>query len=242
MEAKSGRDQEISEEMIDSTLADSFPASDPPSWTLGRERYRKEPITPITESPRSDNKEKFSLKRNIDFLAERNIDMVKILNALLSVEYLLYTKTRDCYWNVTGPQFNDLHKLFEEQYIELSEVVDQVAERGRTLDGWAFGTMSEFSQHARLKEHPGHYPRAREMIANLVEDHETVIRQLRNDLETCADKYHDMGTNDFLTGLIEQHEKMTWMLRAFLSQFSPCDSGKLEKYGSHPSRLVSARS
>jgi starvation-inducible DNA-binding protein len=54
------------------------------------------------------------------------------------------------------------------------------------------------------------------MIANLVDDHETVIRQLRNDLETCADKYHDMGTNDFLTGLMEQHEKMAWMLRAFL--------------------------
>lgn len=90
MGAVSRRDQQISEEMIDSTLADSFPASDPPSWTLGRERYRKkEPITPIAESPRSDNKEKFSLKRNIDFLEERNIDVVKILNALLSIEYLL---------------------------------------------------------------------------------------------------------------------------------------------------------
>jgi starvation-inducible DNA-binding protein len=238
VEAKSRRDQQMSEEMIDSTLADSFPASDPPSWTLGRERYRKEPITPMTEWPRSDNKEKFSLKRVID-LEERNIDMVKILNTLLLIEYLLYTKTRNYHWNVTGPQLRDLHKLFQEQYIELSEIVDQIAERGRSLDGWAFGTMSEFSQHAKLTEPSDHYPEPCEMIADLLDDHEAVIRQLRGDLETCAVKYRDMGTNDFLAGLMEQHETMSWMLRAFLSQFSPCDSGKLEKYGTHPSKLVS---
>ena len=98
--------------------------------------------------------------------------------------------------------------------------------------------MSEFSQHIRLKEHPGHYPEPCEMIADLLDDHEAVIRLFRSDLETCADKYRDMGTNDFLTGLMEQHETMTWMLRASLSQFSPCDSGKLKKHGTHPSRLV----
>jgi len=237
VEAKSRRDLQMSEEMIDSTLADSFPASDPPSWTLGRERYRKEPNTPITEWPRSDNKEKFSMKRDID-LEEPNIDMVKILNALLFIEYLLYTKTRNYHWSVTEPQLRDLHKLFQEQYIELSEIVDQIAERGRSLDGWAFGTMSEFSRHARLKEPSDHYPEPCEMIADLLDDHEAVIRLLRSDLEICAVKYRDMVTNDFLAGLMEQHEAMTWMLRASLSQFSPCDSGKLKKHGTHPSRLV----
>jgi len=165
--------------------------------------------------------------------------MVKILNALLSIEYLLYTKTQSYHWNVTGPQLRDLHKLFEEQYIELSEIVDQIAERGRSLDGWAFGTMSEFSQHTRLKEHPGHHPETCEIIANLLSDHEAVIRQLLGALETCADKFRDMDTNGFLAGLVEQHEKMAWMLRAFLNQFSPCDSGKLEKYGTHPLKLIS---
>ena len=58
------------------------------------------------------------------------------------------------------------------------------------------------------------------MIANLLGDHEAIIRQLRSDLETCADKYHDIGTSDFLTGLMEQHEKMAWMLRAFLEDES----------------------
>jgi starvation-inducible DNA-binding protein len=214
----SGRDQEISEEMIDSTLADSFPASDPPSWTLGRDRNREEKASgaAITATSQIDPKEKSSMKTNIDLSEEQRAGVVKILNALLSDEYLLYTKTRNYHWNVTGPQFHDLHKFFEEQYTELNEVVDEVAERGRSLDGWAFGTMNEFSQHTRLKEHPGQYPKAREMIANLLSDHEAIIRQLRSDLETCSDKYHDMGTNDFLTGLMEQHEKMAWMLRAFL--------------------------
>src|SRR5687768_17680344 len=104
------------------------------------------------------------MKTNIDLSEEQRAGVVKILNTLLSDEYLLYTKTRNYHWNVTGPQFNDLHKFFEEQYTQLSEIVDQVAERGRTLDGWAFGTMSEFTEHARLKEHPGHYPKAREKI------------------------------------------------------------------------------
>ena len=156
------------------------------------------------------------MKLNIGLSEEQCDGVVKILNSLLSDEYLLYTKTRNYHWNVLGPQFNDLHKFFEEQYTELTEVVDDVAERARSLGGWAFGTLQEFAQHTRLKEHPGHYPNAREMIGNLLADHETIIRQLRMDLETCAERYHDMGTNDFLTGLTEKHEKMAWMLRAFL--------------------------
>jgi starvation-inducible DNA-binding protein len=141
--------------------------------------------------------------------------VVTILNALLADEYLLYTKTRNYHWNVIGPQFNDLHKFFEQQYEALNEVVDDVAERARTLGGRAFGTLTEFVEHARLKEHPGQPPAAREMLADLLADHETVVRQLRDDLETAA-KQGDAGTNDFLTGLMEKHEKMAWMLRAFL--------------------------
>ena len=142
--------------------------------------------------------------------------VVKILNTLLADEYVLYTKTRNYHWNVVGPQFNDLHKFFEAQYGALNEVVDDVAERARTLGGPALGTLDEFSKHARLKEHPGKYPDATGMLKDLLDDHEAVIRQLRVDLETVGEVYHDMGTNDFLTGLMEQHEKMAWMLRAFL--------------------------
>jgi starvation-inducible DNA-binding protein len=210
------RAESVSEAMIDATLADSFPASDPPFWTLGRERYQeKEPSAAAIETAKTNNKEESTMNPNIGLSDEQRTAVIKILNTLLSDEYVLYTKTRNYHWNVLGPQFNDLHKFFEEQYTELTEVVDDVAERARSLGGWALGTLKEFSQHARLNEHPDQYPNARQMIANLLADHETVVRQLRSDLES-AEKYHDMGTNDFLTGLMEKHEKMAWMLRAFL--------------------------
>lgn len=216
MGATTIRDQPLSEEMIDATLADSFPASDPPSWTLGRDTYQeKEPATAMIESAQTNREEASMMNPNIDLSEEQRNSVVKILNTLLSDEYLLYTKTRNYHWNVTGPQFNDLHKFFEEQYTELSEVVDDTAERARSLGGRALGTLKEFSQHARLTEHPDQYPRGREMIANLLADHEIIVRQLRIDLE-AAEKHHDMGTNDFLTGLMQKHEKMAWMLRAFL--------------------------
>jgi starvation-inducible DNA-binding protein len=142
--------------------------------------------------------------------------VVAILNTLLADEYVLYTKTRNYHWNVVGPQFNDLHKFFEAQYEALNDIVDEVAERARALGGNAVGTLTEFLKSTRLQEESGDYPEARRMLANLLADHEALIRHLRVDLETCAERYHDVGTNDFLTGLMEQHEKMAWMLRAFL--------------------------
>ena len=142
------------------------------------------------------------MKPNIGLSDEQREGVVSILNALLSDEYLLYTKTRNYHWNVFGPQFNDLHKFLERQYEELEEVVDQVAERARSLGGFAFGTMTEFAQHTRLKEQPGQYPEARRMLSNLLADHESLIRQLRVDSQTCDEKFHDLGTNDFLIGLM----------------------------------------
>ena len=153
---------------------------------------------------------------NVGLLEEQREGVVVILNTLLADEFLLYTKTRNYHWNVVGPQFNDLHKFFEAQYNELDEIIDDVAERSRALGGNAIGTLTEFLQYTRLKEETGHYPEARDMIATLLADHEAMISQLRVDLDICGEQYHDAGTNDFLTGLMEQHEKMAWMLRAFL--------------------------
>ena len=157
------------------------------------------------------------MSAHIGLSAAQRQGVVTILTKLLADEYVLYTKTRNYHWNVVGPQFNDLHKFFEAQYTELNTIVDDMAERARALDGNAIGTLAEFIEHTRLTEHPGQYPQARDMLANLLADHETVIRQVRVDLETCMDTYQDAGTNDFLTGLMEQHEKMAWMLRAFLA-------------------------
>ncbi|OGS66031.1 MAG: DNA starvation/stationary phase protection protein [Euryarchaeota archaeon RBG_19FT_COMBO_69_17] len=142
--------------------------------------------------------------------------VVDILNDVLADEFILYTKTLNYHWNVTGPQFHDLHEFFGKQYGALAEVLDEVAERARAVGGPAVGSASEFVKRARLKEHPGEIPAARAMVGNLLEDHGAVIRTLRKDLETVAKDHGDMGTSDFLTGLMERHEKMAWMLRAFL--------------------------
>jgi starvation-inducible DNA-binding protein len=152
---------------------------------------------------------------NLGITDKNRTAVVAILNPILADEYLLYTKTRNYHWNVVGPQFNDLHKFFESQYEALNEVIDEVAERTRTLGGRALGTLAEFVQHARFKERPGERPEARGMIADLLADHEALVRQLRDDVEAVT-KLGDTGTTDFLTGLLEKHEKMAWMLRAFL--------------------------
>jgi starvation-inducible DNA-binding protein len=157
------------------------------------------------------------MQPNIGLTEEQRKGVVDILNTLLADEYVLYTKTRNYHWNVTDMRFNDLHSFFETQYTQLEEMTDEVAERARMLGGWSRGTLTEFLQLTRLKEQPSNYPDAQQMLTDLLFDHETVIRYLRTDLETTADRYNDIGTNDFLTGLMERHEKMAWMLRAFVA-------------------------
>ena len=142
--------------------------------------------------------------------------VISILNPTLADEHALYVKTRNYHWNVTGPQFHSLHEMLEEFYQKLAPLADDVAERVRQMGGRAIGTMAEFSQQTRLSEQPGDAPEARQMIENLLADHEQIIRDLRQDIDVCAEELNDQGTADFLTGLMEQHEKMAWMHRAFL--------------------------
>ncbi len=139
----------------------------------------------------------------------------KMLNDLLADAHVLYVKTRNYHWNVTGPHFNDLHKVFEAQYEALAGEIDEIAERGRALGVKAEATLADFLKRARLKERPGSHPDARTMLAELLADHETMARQLRKDVESC-EKQDDVATADFLTGLVEAHEKTAWMLRATL--------------------------
>jgi len=143
--------------------------------------------------------------------------VIDILNTLLADEFVLYTKTRNYHWNVVGPAFSQLHKFFESQYEELDEVIDEVAERARALGGRAAGSLAEFARLTRLKEASGESAASSmSMIADLLSDHEAVIRNVRKVLSVVGDEHGDAGTNDFLTGLVEQHEKMAWMLRAHL--------------------------
>jgi starvation-inducible DNA-binding protein len=143
--------------------------------------------------------------------------VARILDRLLADEFVLYIKTRRFHWNVVGPHFAELHRLFESQYEQLDDIVDEVAERARSLGGTAAGSLREFLELTRLAENAGDNPAAERMIAALLADHESLIRSLRADLETASDQYGDAGTGDFLTGLLERHEKMAWMLRAHLA-------------------------
>ena len=128
------------------------------------------------------------------------------------------TRKREITIDVVGPQFHELHKAFEMQYEALDDMIDEVAERARAIGQPAAGTPTEFLQHARLKEHPGQRLGSTEMITDLVRDHEAVIRQLREDVQLCAGSYGDIGTSDFLTGIMERHEKLAWMLRGYLER------------------------
>jgi len=157
-------------------------------------------------------------KVNIGLTDEQRAGVVEILNHTIADQHVLYTKTRNYHWNVVGEHFRDLHKLLEEQYEQLAEAIDETAERTRQLGAPALGTMTEFLKQAHLKEQPGDYPDAFTMLSNLCADHEAVIRELREDADACDEKYHDMGTNDFLLGLVQAHEKMAWMLRSFLEE------------------------
>jgi starvation-inducible DNA-binding protein len=143
-------------------------------------------------------------------------EVLSLLDPILADEYVLYTKTRNFHWNVTGFHFSALHKFFQEQYEQLDAIVDEVAERSRALGGRALGSMKEFLAAARLGESPARALKEEDMLAELLTDHETLIRSLRKDVDEAA-RLGDQGTADFLTGVMESHEKMAWMLRSFIN-------------------------
>lgn len=153
---------------------------------------------------------------NIGLTEEQRQGVAELLNKDLADAYLLLVKTKKYHWDVVGPQFRTLHQLWEEQYMALTETIDSIAERVRTLGGYPIGTMEGFLKVASLKEHAGNVPIATEMVSRLVDDHEQVIRNLREHIDSCSEKFHDEGTADFLTGIMEGHEQMAWMLRSFI--------------------------
>lgn len=151
-------------------------------------------------------------------IAEKDLSKsIDLLAVVLSDEMTLYIKTRKFHWNVSGESFMELHKLFEKQYNQLEEIIDLVAERINKLGGKTIGTMKEFSKHSRLKESPDKYPTQKEMLKELLADYETIIIQLRKDVELSSIKNKDAGTTDFLTGIMQEHETTAWILRRYLN-------------------------
>src|SRR5262245_36885305 len=131
------------------------------------------------------------MSANIGIEEKNRNEIAEILDRLLADEYVLLVKTKNYHWNVVGPDFSELHKFFDEQYEKLSEFVDQVAERARSLDRNPIGTLTEFVKASTLKEAPGKLPKAAEMIRDLLKDHEQIIRNLRKDLADAGEKFED---------------------------------------------------
>lgn len=145
--------------------------------------------------------------------------IIGLLHQQLADHYVLLTKTKFYHWNVEGPEFHDLHELLDEHYEILAEQVDEIAEQCLKLGGQSVGTLAWFVKHARLKEDEGEtIPDTRRMIENLLNDHETAMTTLYEDIGATEEDYKDKVTSNFLQEISDQHHKMAWMLRMIIQR------------------------
>ncbi len=151
---------------------------------------------------------------NIGIKEDARTEIAAGVSRVLADSYSLYLKTHNFHWNVTGPMFNSLHNMFEEQYTELATAIDEIAERIRALGERAPGSYSEYQKLTSIPEESG-TPEAMEMVRQLVRDHETVARTAR-EVFALADEADDEPTADLLTQRMQLHEKTAWMLRSML--------------------------
>jgi len=153
------------------------------------------------------------MKTNIGLKEKDTAAVAKMLNRLLADENVLYIKVSNAHWNVEGPDFHAQHLFFETIYDELAELIDEVAERVRAIGHYAIGTMKEFLEVTQLTEMKYNKNDSQGFIKELLNDFESLIITLREDIKLAED-HEDAGTEDFLVGILEKHEKTAWMLRA----------------------------
>jgi len=156
------------------------------------------------------------MKANIGITEKNRQAVAAELSKIVADEYLLYTKTRNAHWNVEGPDFHAKHLFFESQYGQLDDIIDNTAERIRSLGHYAPGTLKGMLELTHLSEQSRSKNDAEGFIKELLADHEAIIIHLRENIKRFADELGDAGTSDFITGLMETHEKMAWFLRAHL--------------------------
>ena len=150
-------------------------------------------------------------------ISQQNLQKVAAeLSKLLADEFVLYTKTRNAHCNVEGPDFHSMHIFCEQQYNALDETMDSVAERIRQLRHFAPATLKRFLSLTHLTEISREKNDSQSFLKELLVDHENIIIFIRENINRFANEYGDLGTSDFITGLMEEHEKMAWMLRAHL--------------------------
>jgi starvation-inducible DNA-binding protein len=138
------------------------------------------------------------------------------LAKILADETVLYTKTKNAHWNIEGEDFYDKHKFFETQFGQIDELIDSVAERIRSIGHYAPATLKSYLSLTHLTEQTREKNDSQGFIKELLEDHTTIITVLRGHIKPFSDDFHDLGTSDFMTTLMETHEKMAWFLRSHL--------------------------
>ncbi len=151
---------------------------------------------------------------DIGITKENRAAVAERLKQLLADEMVLYVKTRNYHWNIESISFSELHEFYEKQYDEQADMIDEVAERIRMIGFISPGTMKDFLETTQLVEQD-YTTDAKTQLTNLISDHETIIRSLRTYIEEF-DELGDQGSSGFAEGLMEQHEKMRWMLNSFL--------------------------
>ena len=156
------------------------------------------------------------LEINIGIPEHNRLRIAEKLSNLLADTYILYLKTHNYHWNVTGPLFQTLHLMFETQYTELATAVDVIAERIRVLGVYAPGSYAQFNELSSIKEEI-EVPKAINMVKNLTLDNEQVAQTARS-VFPVAEKGNDEATLDLLTQRIQIHEKTAWMLRSLLEE------------------------
>ncbi|NLD70011.1 MAG: DNA starvation/stationary phase protection protein [Limnobacter sp.] len=154
---------------------------------------------------------------NIGIGSKDRAEIAGGLSKLLADTYTLYLTTHNFHWNVTGPMFNTLHDMFMEQYTELWNAVDPIAERIRSLGHYAPGSYADFGRLATIADAPTEPPKALDMVRVLVEGHEAVARTAR-EIFPLADEAGDEPTADLLTQRLTVHEQTAWMLRSLLEE------------------------
>lgn len=152
---------------------------------------------------------------NIGIEKQNREAVAEALQQLLADEMLLYVKTRNYHWNIKANNFSELHTFYEEQYTELEQIIDEVAERIRMLGHISIGTMKDFLDYTHLEEQD-YTTDADEQLNQLIEDHEAIIHFLRKCGRDFDEEFNDLGSTDFVIALMEQHEKMHWMLDSYM--------------------------
>lgn len=156
-------------------------------------------------------------KVNIGITEKNRQAIADQLAIVLADEFVLYSKTLNAHWNVEGPDFHAVHLYLETLYNEQQVIVDTVAEKIRTLGHYVDGQLNKYLELTHLTEKTSKKNDSQSYFADLLSDHESIIMFLRESIDLISEKYKAEGISDYLTGLMEQHEKTAWMLRAHLN-------------------------